>query len=100
MEDTKNLKESLSNLKALGASMSIDDFGTGYTSLSYLRNFSFDLVKIDGGFIQDIAAGLNGKAIADLRAWDSAFFIHLFAQVILSSFPVLQSPVDRRKRIR
>lgn len=63
MEDTKNLKESLVNLKALGISMSIDDFGTGYTSLSYLRNFSFDRVKIDRSFIQDIASGLNGKAI-------------------------------------
>ncbi|WP_422124379.1 EAL domain-containing protein [Planococcus sp. X10-3] len=63
MEDTKNLKESLISLKALGVSMSIDDFGTGYTSLSYLRNFAFDRVKIDRSFIQDIAAGLNGKAI-------------------------------------
>ncbi|MFD1032507.1 sensor domain-containing protein [Metaplanococcus flavidus] len=63
LEDTQTLKESLINLKTLGVSMSIDDFGTGYTSLSYLRNFSFDRVKIDRSFIQDIAAGLNGKAI-------------------------------------
>ncbi|EMF45536.1 diguanylate cyclase/phosphodiesterase (GGDEF & EAL domains) with PAS/PAC sensor(s) [Planococcus halocryophilus Or1] len=50
-------------LKTLGLSMSIDDFGTGYTSLSYLRQFSFDRVKIDRSFVQDITNDSNGKAI-------------------------------------
>lgn len=63
MKDTKLLKESLLGLKELGLSMSIDDFGTGYTSLSYLREFSFDWVKIDRSFVQDITHNLNGKAI-------------------------------------
>ncbi|TWT27083.1 EAL domain-containing protein [Planomicrobium sp. CPCC 101110] len=63
MEETKTLKESLIRLKALGISLSIDDFGTGYTSLSYLRQFSFDRVKIDRSFVSDIAGDLNGKAI-------------------------------------
>lgn len=63
MEDTNLLKESLSNLKSLGVSMSIDDFGTGYTSLNYLRQFSFDKVKIDRSFIGDITQDLHGKAI-------------------------------------
>lgn len=57
------LKECLLNLKTLGVSMSIDDFGTGYTSLSYLRQFSFDRVKIDRSFVQDIDNDLNSKAI-------------------------------------
>ncbi|MGI2328179.1 sensor domain-containing protein [Planococcus sp. YIM B11945] len=63
MEDTEMLKENLVNLKALGLSVSIDDFGTGYTSLSYLRQFSFDRVKIDRSFVQDINNDLSGKAI-------------------------------------
>ncbi|MDN7242504.1 EAL domain-containing protein [Planococcus sp. N028] len=63
MEDTKTLKESLSKLKELGISMSIDDFGTGYTSLSYLQQFSFDRVKIDRSFVEDIPKDRNGKAI-------------------------------------
>nr|WP_251047567.1 EAL domain-containing protein [Planococcus sp. ISL-110] len=61
--DTDLLKCSLQSLKELGISMSIDDFGTGYTSLSYLRQFSFDRVKIDRSFIEDISRDLNGKAI-------------------------------------
>ncbi|WP_033541403.1 sensor domain-containing protein [Planococcus sp. CAU13] len=63
LEDTNILKESLAKLKALGISMSIDDFGTGFTSLNYLRQFSFDRVKIDRSFVQDINHDLNGKAI-------------------------------------
>lgn len=63
MENTETLKESLANLKSLGISISIDDFGTGYTSLSYLRQFSFDRVKIDRSFIGDISHDLNGKEI-------------------------------------
>ncbi|RNF41189.1 EAL domain-containing protein [Planococcus salinus] len=63
MEDTVFLKESLLKLKSLGVSVAIDDFGTGYTSLSYLRQFSFDRVKIDRSFIKDIHTDVNGKAI-------------------------------------
>jgi len=63
MEDTDHMRENLVKLKKLGVSIAIDDFGTGYTSLSYLRQFSFDRVKIDRSFINDINHGLNGKAI-------------------------------------
>ncbi|MGK7377507.1 sensor domain-containing protein [Planococcus sp. 1R117A] len=63
MENTEVVKDSLRQLKKLGISMSIDDFGTGYTSLSYLRQFAFDRVKIDRSFIEDIESDLNGKAI-------------------------------------
>lgn len=63
LEDTDVLKGSISKLKELGISMSIDDFGTGFTSLNYLRQFSFDRVKIDRSFVQDINNDLNGKAI-------------------------------------
>jgi EAL domain-containing protein (putative c-di-GMP-specific phosphodiesterase class I) len=31
----------------------MDDFGTGYSSISYLRNYPFDSLKIDLGFIND-----------------------------------------------
>lgn len=64
IEDTKLLKENLMKLKAIGISMAIDDFGTGCTSLSYLRQFSFDHVKIDRSFIEDVKQNLNGMAIA------------------------------------
>jgi len=44
----------LSGLKDLGVSIAMDDFGTGYSSLGYLRNYPFDVLKIDQTFVRDI----------------------------------------------
>jgi diguanylate cyclase (GGDEF)-like protein len=53
-------------LRELGVSIVLDDFGTGYASLSYLRAFTFDKIKIDRSFVQDVMGG--GKDIAIVKA--------------------------------
>lgn len=45
-----------SDLKRIGVSISLDDFGTGFSSLSYLRHFPIDTIKVDRSFIRDIVA--------------------------------------------
>ena len=51
-------------LKALGLKLSIDDFGTGFSSLSYLRRFRFDTLKIDQSFIRNLTSEPDDAAIA------------------------------------
>jgi EAL domain-containing protein (putative c-di-GMP-specific phosphodiesterase class I) len=44
-------------LQEAGCLFSVDDFGTGYSSLASLKNFNFDSIKIDMGFIKPLSAG-------------------------------------------
>jgi len=53
--------ELLSALHALGVKLSMDDFGTGYSSLSYLRQYDFDLLKIDRSFVSGITANKEDR---------------------------------------
>lgn len=52
IQDESTSRQRLLELKALGLSIALDDFGTGYASLSYLRSFPFDKLKIDQSFIR------------------------------------------------
>ena len=44
----------LHHLQKMGISIALDDFGTGYSSLSMLRDFHFDVIKLDRSFMQDV----------------------------------------------
>lgn len=55
VHEEKGALQTIERLKALGVSLAMDDFGTGYSSLSYLKHLPFDVVKIDKGFVSDVA---------------------------------------------
>src|SRR5215212_4261157 len=50
----------LRNLKRIGVQLAIDDFGLGYSSLSYLKRFPVDFLKIDRSFIAGLGQEPNG----------------------------------------
>ncbi|MGW7357980.1 aminotransferase class I/II-fold pyridoxal phosphate-dependent enzyme [Streptomyces sp. NPDC054802] len=52
-------------LKDLGVGIAIDDFGTGFSSLSYLREFPIDVLKVDKSFIDDICVDTQQVALVD-----------------------------------
>jgi FOG: EAL domain len=54
-----------SQLHALGVMIAIDDFGTGHSSLSYLREFNVDYLKIDQSFVAMIGADALSRHILD-----------------------------------
>jgi predicted signal transduction protein with EAL and GGDEF domain len=65
MQDNQTTPALLHQLRQLGVRIVPDDFGTGYGSLSYLRSFPFDKVKLDRGLIAEAARAPNAAALVE-----------------------------------
>jgi EAL domain-containing protein (putative c-di-GMP-specific phosphodiesterase class I)/GGDEF domain-containing protein len=53
----------LTRLKAVGLQIAIDDFGSGFTSLSSLKRFPIDTLKIDKPFVQGLLTDPGDRAV-------------------------------------
>jgi len=63
VEDADAAIEMIAEFHEKGFRIALDDFGTGYASLSYLRRFKFDKLKIDQFFVKSLSVGSGGAAI-------------------------------------
>lgn len=66
MADPARTNEILWQLKDLGAGVCLDDFGTGHSSLSRLRRFPVDVLKIDRSFVSHMDSDAEARQIARL----------------------------------
>ena len=65
LESNPVVRETMRRLKQRRIRIALDDFGTGFSSLSYLRQFHIDTVKIDRSFVRDLGADLEADMIVE-----------------------------------
>jgi two-component system sensor histidine kinase BarA len=61
--DGEEVRRNISRLHDLGVKIALDDFGVGYSSLSHLRMFGFDKLKIDRAFVTDCASDMQSATL-------------------------------------
>ena len=66
MEDSDGVQRFLRRVRAVEGKVALDDFGTGYSSLGYLRQFEFDVLKIDKTFIDGLENARDYGLVASI----------------------------------
>jgi diguanylate cyclase (GGDEF)-like protein len=64
MEDNEVNRSMLASFSSMGVRLAIDDFGTGHSSLSYLKRFKIDTLKIDRSFVKSLPDSSEDLAIS------------------------------------
>ena len=65
MDNYSKLNEAMERIKALGYALWRDDFGSGYSSLNVLKDYHFDVVKIDMRFLSNLENSEKSKTLID-----------------------------------
>jgi EAL domain-containing protein (putative c-di-GMP-specific phosphodiesterase class I) len=65
LDDTAPTTEFLMQLKGLGVLLALDDFGTAFSSLSYIRRFPFDHLKLDISFTSELPHSTRSMLLVD-----------------------------------
>ncbi|SHO57439.1 EAL domain-containing protein [Vibrio quintilis] len=90
IDNFSKAKSELKRLKSLGISCALDDFGTGYSGYEYLYEMPFDVLKIDGRFVQSIGEHEATNVVLQSMI-DSARTLHM---TVVAEWVETQEQVD------
>jgi EAL domain-containing protein (putative c-di-GMP-specific phosphodiesterase class I) len=65
LDDTEQTMEFLDQLDDLGLGLALDDFGTAFSSLSYVRRFPFDHLKLDISFTSELPRSIRTMLLVE-----------------------------------
>ena len=63
VENVENMRDVIRQLHQAGFRVPVDDFGTGYSSMASLKDLSFDILKLDKSFVDEIGNSRGDKII-------------------------------------
>jgi diguanylate cyclase (GGDEF)-like protein/PAS domain S-box-containing protein len=66
LHEVERVQTTLEALHEMGVALALDDFGTGYASLSHLKLFPLDVLKIDRSFVADLAETSDAAIVRSL----------------------------------
>jgi EAL domain-containing protein (putative c-di-GMP-specific phosphodiesterase class I) len=65
LDDTEATMNFLSNLNEIGVRLALDDFGTAFSSVSYIRRFPFDHLKLDISFTAEVTSSVRSRILVE-----------------------------------
>ncbi len=69
-ESMEEARRFIDRVKGLGFRVALDDFGAGFTSFRNLKSLPFDIIKVDGQFVEDLETSVENqsfiRALVDL----------------------------------
>ena len=68
IEDAGQTIDFMNHVRASGCAFALDDFGAGATGFKYFRDFRFDMVKIDGSFVEGVAKARDAQVLIECLA--------------------------------
>jgi diguanylate cyclase (GGDEF)-like protein/PAS domain S-box-containing protein len=85
MENSEGVHRFLSRARGLGSMVALDDFGTGFSSLGYLRNFEFDVLKVDKTFIDQLSSTRDYGLVASIVSMGRILGMRVVAEGVESA---------------
>ncbi|MBR9981860.1 MAG: EAL domain-containing protein [Desulfatitalea sp.] len=81
MQDPDRAESTFKQLRTMGVKVAMDDFGTGYSGLAYLRRLSFDTLKIDRSYVQNVAVSpANASIVSAVIALAHTLGLHVVGE--------------------